>query len=108
MTREQVLHRAAACILSDRNRQYGPPEDSFTHISSLWSSYLSHPITPQDVAILLGLMKVGRMKHNKSHEDSFVDAVGYFAIAGELIPRDSQSTEAPEQPPSSSVPQYVD
>ena len=36
MTREAILDEAKKCVCSDRQNQYGSPEDSFNTIANLW------------------------------------------------------------------------
>jgi hypothetical protein len=37
-----------------------------------------------DIAMMLTLFKIARIKGNPDHVDSYVDAAGYLAIAGEI------------------------
>jgi hypothetical protein len=41
-----------------------------------------------DIAICMALVKLARIMETKSNNDSWVDAVAYFAIAGELAVKD--------------------
>lgn len=113
MNRQQALSEAGKCILVDRNRQYGSPENSFAEIAALWSQYLDVRIAPNQVAIMMTLLKIARIKNNPLKEDSWVDAIGYLACGAELIPNQeycsatlsSQSTEKESLPePNSSAP----
>jgi len=81
--REDCLDKAREIITKDRNTTYGTPEDSFTRIAKYWSAHLGIGVTPSDVAIMMGLLKVARLKNNRKHEDSWVDACGYFACGYE-------------------------
>ena len=40
VTRESVLKKAMSVVCSDREKQYGSPEDNFDLISSFWYLYL--------------------------------------------------------------------
>ena len=88
--RADVLHKAEKCICNDRETQYGSPEDNFKVISDLWTTYLSScrpdpvSVSPQDVAIMMALMKIARIKSGTFKEDSFVDAAGYIACGAEV------------------------
>jgi len=84
MNRRETLDRAADCVLQDRNSQYGSPENSFVQIAGLWSFYLGQELRPHDVAILMALLKIARLKTNPSHADSWVDLAGYAACGAEL------------------------
>lgn len=85
MTRKQILRRAEECVLGQRETDYGKPEDNFATIARLWSAYLKdkHYIMPKDVAIMMCLLKVARIKAGGT-DDSYVDLAGYAACAGEL------------------------
>ena len=83
MTRKECLDAAAACVLKDRQNQYGKPEDCFERIASLWSAYLNHAVHAHDVGAMMVLLKVARFKANPMHLDSAVDCVGYAACMAE-------------------------
>lgn len=84
MTREGFLDSAKAIVLHDREDQYGPPEDSFRAIANLWTAYTGRPFTPEDVGIMMALMKVARIKTGVYKDDSFIDAIGYMACAAQI------------------------
>ena len=46
--------------------------------------YLDKDITAHDVAMLMLLLKVARTKSPNPTKDTYIDMVGYSAIAGEL------------------------
>lgn len=83
MTRKECLDHAAEVVLTDRSKQYGSPEDCFSLIARLWSSYLGHPVSSCDVACLMALLKIARAKHNPRHDDDWVDLAGYAACGAE-------------------------
>ena len=89
--RAEILERAKRCICNDRDIQYGSPRGSFAEIAMRWSHYLTERnevligINEHDVAIMMAEFKIARiMTSNGKSEDSYVDACGYLAIAGEL------------------------
>lgn len=84
MDKTEILRTANEFITKDRQKTHGQAEDNFSNISRLWSAYLNHPITPQDVAILMVLLKVVRFKGNPSYVDNAIDMCGYSALAGEI------------------------
>lgn len=61
----------------------GSPEDSFGLIAQLWTAYMGTLFTSKDVAMLMALLKVARIKAGDK-ADSFVDLAGYAACAGEI------------------------
>lgn len=83
MKRTEILEAARVCVCGERERDYGTPEDSFTLISRLWTAYVGIAFTPKDVAMMMALLKVARIRAgNKA--DSFIDLAGYAACAGEI------------------------
>lgn len=85
-TRKKILNEAERCVCTDREQQYGAIENNFSLIARLWREYLdtSKPITAHDVAIMMALLKIARIATGTSKEDSYVDACGYIACAGEV------------------------
>lgn len=92
MNRADFLYKARDIICNDREGQYGSPEDSFGIIAELWTAYLGSEtiiVTPQDVACMMALLKVARIRNSvRHHEDSWVDAIGYMACGGEIDARE--------------------
>lgn len=84
MTRKQALNEAEKIICTDREKQYGSPENNFAIIADLWSVYTGMEITPPDVAVMMTLLKIARIKSGQSKDDNWIDAIGYMACGGEL------------------------
>lgn len=84
MNRTEILKKANECVMGDREQDYGSPEDNFDIIAKLWSTYLDFDITAVDVAMMMSLLKVARVKSGRTHEDNFIDLAGYAACAGEI------------------------
>ena len=82
--RQLILMEAEKCICGQREQDYGSPEDNFKAIADLWSAYLNRDISPQDVAMMMILLKVARIKNGGGSGDSYVDIAGYAACAGEI------------------------
>jgi len=88
--RKAVLDTAAQAVLQDRNAAYGSVENNFQDIANVWMWFLGervHKITPIDVAHMMILMKMARLKYNPNHRDSKVDVAGYAACAAECETR---------------------
>lgn len=82
--RVQLTETAASLITGQRQDDYGPPIVNFQRIANLWNAHMETSIfTPRKVAELMLLLKMARTI-NSPTEDSYVDAIGYAAIAGEL------------------------
>jgi hypothetical protein len=84
MDKSDILKTANKFITKDRQATHGQAENNFNRIAHLWSAYLDHSITSEDVAILMVLLKAVRFKNNPSHIDNAIDMCGYSALAGEL------------------------
>jgi hypothetical protein len=89
LKRAEILHEAERCVCTDRNQQYGEPEDNFRTISMLWSVYLcargmKHPLSAADVGAMMALFKLGRIATGGDKADNFIDLAGYAACAGEI------------------------
>ena len=87
--RGKVAIEALRVINGERQDTYGNPEDSFRDISTLWSAYSEVGFNSIDVAIMMALLKIARMKnHGVEHRDNFVDAIGYLALAADMAAND--------------------
>ena len=84
MKRADLLTTASAIVCDDRQGTYGDLRENFDLIASLWSEYVGREILPHDVAAMMALLKVARIKANPQHMDSWVDLAGYAACGGEL------------------------
>tara|TARA_Y100001951_G_C11207267_1_gene220797 strand:+ start:359 stop:604 length:246 start_codon:yes stop_codon:yes gene_type:complete len=67
-----------------REHEYGNKKQNHENIAHLWSAYLGHSISAHDVAILMLLLKIARAKFGNPSSDTYIDMIGYSAIAGEL------------------------
>ena len=101
--RAKILDEAARIICSDRNDEYGEPEDNFEVIGKLWSAFLTArcapvgvqiEMGPAEVAEMMALFKIGRLASAYCPKrDSFVDCAGYIACAGEIALRGEEEDE---------------
>ena len=83
--RAEILKDAEAAICGQREQDYGSPEDNFGVISRLWTDYLDTEVDTIDVAMMMCLLKIARIKNGGGTEDSFVDLCGYGACGGEIF-----------------------
>lgn len=88
--RERCLDEAKRIVCTDRNEQYGEPENNFNVISKYWAAYLNSkykvgvPLDSGDVAHMMVLFKMGRITTAKAYkEDNYIDLAGYAACAME-------------------------
>lgn len=112
-TRADILDQAKKCVCGQREQDYGTPESNFQLIADLWNGYLGFTsyvleleeylmdlkdkgididinvpepkaIFPEDVAMMMALLKIARIKNGGGSGDSFVDLAGYAACGGEI------------------------
>lgn len=104
MDRAEILAAAQRCVCGERQQDYGTPENSFRVIGELWETYIKEKcasvgaqieIIPEDVAALLGLMKIARIATGHGKDDNWVDLAGYAACGGELQGADGYVEQEP-------------
>jgi len=84
-TRAEILDTAKKYVTKDRAEQHGDLEENFNRIADLWNSYLEGSyISVTDVAVMMTLLKIARIKSNPSSGDNWIDSCGYMACGGEL------------------------
>lgn len=93
MTRKDILREAEKCTCGKREQDYGTPEDNFSVIAKFWTAYLGMLVTPVDVAMMMALLKIGRIATGAETADSFVDLAGYAACGGELATMGGKTDE---------------
>jgi hypothetical protein len=84
VTRADVLDTAKDYVTKDRAAEHGDMETNFSTIAQYWSVHLDAQITPTDVAVMMNLLKVARIKSNPKSKDNWVDGAGYMACGGEI------------------------
>ena len=84
MNRTEILDTAKEYVTKDRADTHGDAESNFGLIAAYWSAHLNKNISAHDVAVMMTLLKLARMRSNPAHVDSAVDAAGYSALAGEI------------------------
>ncbi len=80
----------------DRGAIYGHPYINHRRIADLWSAYLEVPITPDQAAICMALVKVSRLAETPGHRgrDGYVDLVAYASLAAQLATTDPTEFDA--------------
>lgn len=85
MNRKEILDTAIKTVCEDRQDSYGKPEDNFAIIADLWSGYLGGVmLKAEDVAVMMILLKIARIRTGKYKPDNFIDIAGYAACAAEV------------------------
>lgn len=83
---KSILNEAQSIIYGDREKTYGAPDKNLKAIAGYWANHLHtrfgvyHDVTPEDVCIMMTLLKAARLGNDVTHRDSLVDAVGYLAL----------------------------
>jgi hypothetical protein len=86
MGRAAVLDTAKDYVTRDRAADHGDMEDNFRTIASYWNTHLGIDfIEPQDVAVMMTMLKIARIRQNEKHLDNWIDACGYMACGGEIV-----------------------
>ena len=88
----EVMAEAGKIVNADRKDDYGDAFDSFCSIAAFWTNYLRArgllppivSLTTADVAMMMDLLKTSRYATGGYKADTFVDKVGYSALAGAL------------------------
>lgn len=85
MENKSVLDEAKEIIYGDREKTYGHPSKNLEVIARMWSAYLKATgvtctLVPQDIAVMMVLLKAARLGNDPSHRDSIVDICGYAAL----------------------------
>ena len=88
MNRDYILDTAKDLINNDRAEDYGDAKENFADIADAWTLYTGHSLVAHDVAIMMALLKIMRIKNGKPKIDNAIDCVGYIALAGEILTYD--------------------
>lgn len=80
----EILNTAASLVGGDRNTTHGSARENFDSAAALWSAYLDMPVTAEQVAICMALLKISRTKCGSKDADHYIDLCGYGAIAAEV------------------------
>ena len=89
-TREECLKKAMEIVCTDRESQYGAPEDNFAKIADLWSIYLRSDIDSEDVSMMMALFKIARASTGKYKADNYIDLAGYAACGMEIAEKNAE------------------
>jgi len=86
--RTQILQEAESLVSGNREEEHGEFWKNAYLTSKLWHGYTGYDIQPEQVPVMLALLKiarsVGARQQDSGGRDNFVDAAGYLALAAEL------------------------
>ena len=83
-TPAEMFLKHVANVIDERSTQYGDAGSNMAAIAARWSATLGREITPAQVVLCLLDLKLARLAHDPSHEDSAVDLCGYAALLREI------------------------
>jgi len=81
--RTTILQEAESLVSGDREEEHGDFYSNACLTAKLWKGYTGWDIQPEQVPVMLALLKVAR-SNNSKNMDNFRDAAGYLALAAEL------------------------
>jgi len=81
--RTKVLQEAEELVTGDREKEHGDFHSNACLTAKLWCGYTGYDIQPEQVPVMMALLKVAR-SDNSNNIDNFRDAAGYLALAAEL------------------------
>jgi hypothetical protein len=93
-----ILQEASELINGERAKTYGPVTENFQRIADLFVAYIGVDDVPltldsYDVANLMILVKLARIKNAGYHRDSYADIAGYAALAEKV--HDEETYQGP-------------
>lgn len=65
-------------LTGEKAEEYGNPRTMFQNIPKRWFDCAD---TEVDVAIMMAELKIERIKHDRTKEDSYLDAIAYLVMA---------------------------
>lgn len=88
----EILQTGAKLVSGDRAKTYGDKTHNHTNIANLWTAYLQNAdllksdrmLKPDQVCVMLALLKIARTQLGEGTVDSWVDATAYLGLAGEI------------------------
>lgn len=81
---------AKKLVGGDRRAIYGDAAEDFTRTGKMWAAILGlDEVTPEQVALCMAALKMGRLCNTVNHLDSWVDGIGYLALGGNIAARRS-------------------
>jgi len=95
MNHLEILN-SAVDMLKLKGQLYGPEDVLHEDISKLCTVLLNKSISPYDVAMVHVATKLARIKNQRDHFDSYIDAVNYLSFAGQFAQRMDSVTVAME------------
>jgi hypothetical protein len=81
---QSISEEARSLVFGDRNEAYGHPVEDFTKTAGFWTVYKGVAFTPEDVAMMMVLVKASRQMF-RPKRDNTVDGCGYLECLERII-----------------------
>lgn len=93
-----IFSDAINAIFDSRFKTHGDFGHQHERAAALWTAYLNgkQEVSPHDVAVMMVLLKISRIREGGHAHDHYVDMAGYTFIAHKL--KESSSDDVPEEP----------
>ena len=81
-----ILDEARDVVYGAREKEYGSPLFNFETIADLWMVWLKRrhnvviSLLPDDVAVMMSLLKHARLVQTIDHHDTLKDIAGYIGV----------------------------
>ncbi|ATN92183.1 hypothetical protein SEA_TIPSYTHETREX_53 [Mycobacterium phage TipsytheTRex] len=87
-----ILTTAEEIINGQRAQDYGDAKENHERIATLWGAYKRGvEFTPEDVAVMMILLKIARFMENGYHQDTVVDIAGYAGVLEKMqLPKEER------------------
>lgn len=79
-----VEYEASSIVRNgERQMNYGHPNQDFQRTAGMWTAFLAHKLVPgavitmEEMALMMGQLKMSRLASTPGHHDSIVDLIGY-------------------------------
>ena len=79
-----ILEDAYRLIEGDRHTHHGDAAKCHGEIAKLWTWWTGIQLDAHDVAMMLALLKISRVKTGGYNRDTYTDLCGYGSLAGQL------------------------
>lgn len=87
-SRRGILRKAETLVCKDRAEEHGDANDNFATTAKYWNAHLGIDwIEPSDVAIMMAMLKIARLRSKLENVENYQDACGYMALGGEMRPK---------------------
>ena len=87
-SRRGILRKAETLVCKDRAEEHGDAHDNFATTAKYWNAHLGIDwIEPSDVAIMMAMLKMARLRSKLENVENYQDACGYMALGGEMRPK---------------------